>query len=221
MRIIKKFLRESYYKLKREYEISGFNRYRRKYDSFSFARKQALASRWLKQYPEQAHFDFEPVKYWLENIITIPSQVLEIGGWRGDLARKSLSYFNFIDAWHNYDLIENNGTQKCSDARYRLITLRDYIWNTRPITDYNALIATHMIEHLNWIEFKKLAAWIPSGIETVLFEAPLPDDDENINWKGDYSSHVLEKGWEQVNSEMKKQGFNVVYKVANTVIYKR
>jgi hypothetical protein len=78
-----------------------------------------------------------------------------------------------------------------------------------------------MIEHINWQEFIELAGWIPTNIKTVLFEAPLPISSENINWKGDYSSHILEKGWEQVINEMRKHGFSVNFKENNTVIFIR
>jgi hypothetical protein len=78
-----------------------------------------------------------------------------------------------------------------------------------------------MIEHINWKEFTELTDWIPASIKTVLFEAPLPASSENINWKGDYSSHVLEKGWEQVINEMKNHRFSVDYSENNTVIFKR
>ena len=87
--------------------------------------------------------------------------------------------------------------------------------------EYNALIATHMIEHISWRELTELINWIPEGIRTVLFEAPLPASDENISWKGDHSSHVLEKGWEQVISEMKNHSFSVDYSEDNTFIFRR
>lgn len=216
-----KLLRNSYYYFKRKWEVHRFNMYRKHYVSLSFEKKQKMAAAWLEQYPEQAHYNFEPVEYWLNNVVTKPVSVIEIGGWRGDLANKVLNENDLILHWHNYDLIENNGLQKCTDPRYKLITLCDYIWNTEPVSDYNSLISTHMIEHINWREFKKLTEWIPDKIETVLFEAPLPPDDENFTWKGDYSSHVLEKGWKQVNAEMSKRGFKITRALNNTVIYKR
>jgi hypothetical protein len=221
MKVIKNFLRDRYHKLKRKYEVYWFNRYRKNYDSFSFAQKQKMASRWLEQYPEQAHFDTAPVKHWLENYVKRPCSVLEIGGWRGDLANKMLTDYNYIQSWHNYDLIEDNSYQKCHDLRYKLITLKDDLWHISLVYNYNALIATHMIEHINWREFIELAGWIPLNIETVLFEAPLPASEESLNWNGDYSSHVFEKGWEQVNAEMRKHGFRVEYTENNSVIYSR
>ncbi len=79
MNVVKNFLRDSYYGLRRNYEVHWFDTYRKKYDSFTFAKKQKIASRWLIQYPEQAHFDFDPVKYWFENVVVKPASVLEIG----------------------------------------------------------------------------------------------------------------------------------------------
>jgi len=62
---------------------------------------------------------------------------------------------------------------------------------------------------------------IPKSIKTVLFEAPLPTSCENINWRGDHSSHILEKGWKQVKTEMENHRFTVEYTADNTVIFKR
>lgn len=210
------------YQLSRlKYEIFQFDRYRKFYDTFSFDYKVKIANKWLKQYPEQAHFNIAPINHWLENIVEKPASIIEIGGWRGDLAEKALSSFEHIKLWHNYDLIKNNNLQKCYDNRYKLISLDDYIWHLPVNNEYNALIATHMIEHINWKEFSALTNWIPTSIGTVLFEAPLPASNENINWKGDHSSHVLEKGWEQVIDEMKNQRFLVAFAKDNTVIFKR
>ncbi len=203
------------------YEIFLFDRYRKKYDTFPFSYKKKIAQKWLGRYPKQAHFDFPRIKYWLESVVKRPVAVLEIGGWRGDLADIALRGYEHIRLWHNYDLINSGNLQKCFDERYQLITLDDEIWHSELKSDYNALIASHMIEHINWREFKELAGWIPPGIDTVLFEAPLPQSGESINWKGDYSSHVLEKGWEQVKSEMKNNGFRVESSEKNTVIFTR
>jgi hypothetical protein len=221
MQSIKSVLSGKYQQYKWKFETWQFDRYRKLYDSFSFDYKIDLASKWLIQFPEQAHFDIIPVTYWLESIVPNPSLILEIGGWRGDLAEKVLLTFKHIEIWHNYDLLKNNNYQKCYDKRYKLISLEDYLWHLSLNCEYNALIAKHMIEHINWKEFIELAKWIPAGIRTVLFEAPLPPSGENINWKGDHSSHILEKGWEQVINEMKSYGFSVIYAEKNTVIFLR
>jgi len=210
-----------YRNLRYRYEVCRFDRYRKLYNTFSIDDKIRMAGKWLKQFPEQAHFEYMHVNYWLGNIVQKPAMILEIGGWRGDLADKALSFFPGIFQWHNYDLLRNNNYQKCSDQRYQLITLDDYIWSMSLNQEYNALIATHVIEHLSWKEFTQLTKWIPECIETVLFEAPLPATDENHNWQGDHSSHILEKGWEQVISEMMKNSFLAIYSKDNTVIFNR
>ncbi|TAL60328.1 MAG: hypothetical protein EPN88_16120 [Bacteroidetes bacterium] len=220
MRIIR-ILKNIYLKCKHKYEVYRFDRYIKLYDTYSFNYKRKMANKWLKQYPEQAHFDYDPVKYWFEDIVEKPVSVIEIGGWRGDLAEKALSSFEFITLWHNYDLIKNNNYQKCNDYRYKLISLNGYLWSQPLNNEYNSLIATHMVEHINWKEFTELANWIPECIKTVLFESPLPQTHENYNWKGDHSSHVFEKGWEQVIAEMKNHRFTVVYNIINSVIFKR
>jgi hypothetical protein len=214
-------LKNIYRQLRRKYEIFQLDRYRNQYNSFSFEYKIKMANKWLKHYSEQAHFDIIPIKNWLENIVTRPISMLEIGGWRGDLAEIALSSYDYIKLWHNYDLIIDNNSQKCHDKRYKLITMDDDLWHLSLKYEYNALIATHMIEHIKWKEFTELTKWIPACIHTVLFESPLPASAENINWMGDYSSHVLEKGWKQVIAKMKNHGFLVEYSENNTVVFKR
>jgi hypothetical protein len=218
---LQKVIKSKYHQYHLKYEIWQFNRYRKLYDTFSFDHKKRTANKWLKQFPEQAHFNYTPIKHWLDTIVPKPVSVIEIGGWRGDLAELALSSFENIELWHNYDLISLNGHQKCNDSRYKLISLEDDLWHLSLSSDYNALIATHVIEHLKWAELIELIKWIPPGIRTVLLEAPLPASDEDINWKGDHSSHILEKGWEQVILLMERHMFSVDYRDGNTYIFKR
>ncbi len=213
------WLRTVLWKYKQKLETYRFDRYRNKYDNLSFHKRKKLASRWFKEYPEQVHFTYDPVDFWIKEIVKSPVRILEIGGWRGDLAMKALSRFEKIEVWHNYDLLENSNSQKCIDERYKLISLDDYIWNKSLDSEYNALIATHMIEHIKWKELIRLIEWIPDSIETVLFEAPVNSSEENMNWKGDHSSHILEKGWTQIITEMKKNGFQVEWQEGNSFIF--
>ncbi len=200
-------------------ETRDFDRHRDKYDILSFSDKKKLAKKWLRKYPEQAHFNYESVDNWIKEIVPMPRRIIEIGGWRGDLASRVFDSGREIEYWHNYDLLENGKVQRCNDHRYKLITLDDYLWNKPVSIDYNALIATHMIEHINWIELNALVNWLPTGIKTVLFEAPLPDDAEDYSWKGDHSSHVLGKGWLQVKRVMERKGFTVERTDGNTYIF--
>ena len=104
------FLKDIYRRCRRKYQTYKFNRYRRLYKSFTFAYKIRMANKWLRQYPDQSHFDFNPIKFWFEEIVSRPVSVLEIGGWRGVLANKSLSQFEHINLWHNSIVIKLNVT---------------------------------------------------------------------------------------------------------------
>ena len=57
-----------------------------------------------------------------------------------------------------------NNYQKCNDKRFKLISLEKDVWYLPQNCEYNALIATHMIEHINWKEFKQLTKWIPGNM---------------------------------------------------------
>lgn len=205
----------------KKYETFKFNCYRDEYDKLSFRDKKKLANYWLEKYPEQAHFNYDPIQFWLTKFVKFPARTLEIGGWRGDLASKALVSFSSIELWHNYDLLESNNFQKCLDCRYQLISLDDYLWHKSLNYDYNSLIATHMIKHVKWNELIELVNWIPKSITTVLFEAPIPFTGESISWKGDHSSHVLEKGWERVIGKMKNRGFRLDYCSHETYVFNK
>ena len=78
-----------------------------------------------------------------------------------------------------------------------------------------------MIEHIKWHELVLLIRWIPENIKTILFEIPIAQSAENYNWKGHHSTHILEKGWEQIIEEMRTYNFDKVFSEKDTVIFKR
>jgi glycosyltransferase involved in cell wall biosynthesis len=205
----------------RKRSIRRMDDYRKHYDKMTFADLNKVANKWLHIYPEQASYTLPLVIRWFEEHVSQPAMVLEIGGWRGDLAGEILSRFSQVECWHNFDVISDASTQKCRDERYRLIPLNDYIWNLKLPVSYNALIATHVIEHLKWREVKSLIKWIPEQIDTVLFEIPIVESAENYNWQGHHSTHILEKGWKQIIDEMNASGFEVALKEKDTVIFNR
>jgi glycosyltransferase involved in cell wall biosynthesis len=205
----------------RKRSIQRMDDFRKNYDKMTFADLTKVANEWLHIYPEQASYTLPHVIDWIKKHVAKPTRILEIGGWRGDLAGEIFSRFSHVECWHNYDVISDASTQKCRDERYKLIPLSDYIWNLELPDDYNALIATHVVEHLKWREVKLLIRWIPEQIDTILFEIPIVESAENYNWKGHHSTHILEKGWEQVIDEMKTSGFKVVFREQDTVIFSR
>ena len=215
------WLKEWKKRIKKARSIKHMDNYRKNYDELSFEKLVETANIWLHLYPEQASYDLPLVLKWMEKETPKPTFVLEIGGWRGDLAKSILQNNHAIQCWDNYDVISDASTQKCTDNRYQLIPLNDYIWNTIVDKKYNTLIATHMIEHLKWHELTQLIHWIPNNIQTVLFEAPIAHSAQNFNWKGHHSTHILEKGWKQIIEEMQSNHFVKIFSEKDTVIFNR
>jgi glycosyltransferase involved in cell wall biosynthesis len=201
--------------------IKELDNFRKNYDKITFDQLVSKANVWLHQYPEQASYTLPLVQRWIENYVPKPRIILEIGGWRGDLADAILKDYDFIHRWDNYDVISDQSTQKCHHEYYQQIPLSNYIWNLKTDSKYNALIASHMIEHIKWRELVLLIHWIPENIKTILFEAPIAQSAENFDWTGHYSTHILEKGWEQVINEMRNHNFEVAYLEKDTVIFIR
>ncbi len=135
------------------------------------------------------------VQRWIENYVQKPGFILEIGGWRGDLADAILKDYDFIHCWDNHDVSPDQSTQKCHHEFYQQIPLGNYFWNLKTDSKYNALIVSHMIEHIKWRELVLLIRWIPENIKTVLFEATIAQSAENFDWAGHFSTHIFEKGF--------------------------
>ncbi|MEI6697317.1 MAG: peptidoglycan bridge formation glycyltransferase FemA/FemB family protein [Bacteroidota bacterium] len=201
--------------------INKLDIFRKNYDNMSFNHLVKKANIWLHEYPEQASYDLSLVQKWFIEYVSDQAFVLEIGGWRGDLADAILKENSAIQCWDNYDVISDSSTQKCKDPRYHHIPLNDYIWNLNIDAKYNALIATHMIEHIKWRELIELIHWIPDNIQTVLFEISIVQSAENYDWTGHNSTNIIEKGWQQVIEEMEKMNFVRVFYENDTVIFKR
>jgi len=214
-------IKDRKFRLERKKPIKTMDEFRKNYDNIPFDLLVQKSNVWLYQNPEQFGYTLPHVQSWIDSFVPNPAFILEIGGWRGDLAYTILNENNSIHCWDNYDVISDSSTQKCLDLRYHHIPLKDYIWNLRIDDKYNALIATHMIQCIKWHELVDLIQWISGNIQTVLFEAPLVKSAENYNWNGHHSTHVLEKGWEQVIIEMRKHNFVEVFSEKDTVIFIR
>lgn len=168
--------------------------------------KNLIPENWLNKYDEKkSSFNWQK-KYVKshENII-----LSRIKDWRKKL-KKTRSIKHFDKFRKTYDTIT-----------FEKLVKKTNIWNLEVDKKYNALIASHMIEHIKWRELVQLIRWIPKNIQTVLFEVPIAQSAEDFNWKGHYSTHILEKGWEQIVEEMRAYNFVKVFSEKDTVIFTR
>ena len=197
---------------------SFFDAYRRDYATMPFAEHQRLYSIIERVYPDQTHFNVKAIEEFFQELIShnIVPRVLEIGGWRGELANSMLSQFNDIASWHNIEICaEAVAKHVCSDqfARYTCGTGNDFFWNETPnwIQMFNTLVLSHVVEHMRLQDFASTMAFCAQkGIDYLYLDIPHITDNSHITWRCCTSTHMLEGGWQDIESILTANGYSRV-----------
>ena len=198
---------------------SFFDRYRRDYATMSFSEHQRLYSIIERVYPEQTHFNVKASEEFFQELINhnIVPRVLEIGGWRGELANAMLSQFYDITSWHNIEICaEAVAKHVCRDqfARYTCGTGNDFFWNEKPnwIQMFNTLVLSHVVEHMRLENFAgTIAHCAAKGIDYLYLDIPHITEDSHKTWQGWTNTHVLEGGWNDIEAILTKHGYSIFY----------
>ncbi len=138
-------------------------------------------------------------------------RVLEIGGWKGELAHHCLSKFALAN-WTNIDMckaaVEKTVPMGALATKYNPIFPSSFEWfNDKRESGYDICISAHTIEHLTGKHLVSLIDYV-KGIPVVMFEAPIPLTGRS-DWKGYFGTHILELSWADINLEMEKRGYQV------------
>jgi hypothetical protein len=160
------------------------------------------------KFPFQASYNFEIFKPLFRGVHR--SRVLEIGGWKGELALQCFQNFE-IDNWFNVDMCKA-AIEKTLPALHRLPYLGffplEFDWfRDKREDDYDVCVSAHAIEHLSDDHLKLLIKYI-SGIKTVQFESPICMDGQT--WEGYVGTHILKMGWTAINDLMRAEGYKVL-----------
>lgn len=180
-----------------------WNKWRELYDKLSDNEQQEFMSAIESKYPEQKHFTHS--NYDLVFSDKEFPAVIEIGGWKGELAEYCLKKFN-IGSWINFEICKAaiNKTVPLTGPYLAFFQTRFNWFTSKRDLDANILVAAHVIEHLSDNHLTQLIKWI-SGIETVVFEAPI--DMARNNWTDYTGTHKLLMGWNEINRLMKAEGY--------------
>lgn len=139
-------------------QIEDFNEWRAKYTRMSYQDHIEYHKKWAQMYPDQQHF-YTGLQM-ISDCITSKTAVMEIGGWTGDLAQQIFNQQKDVILWDNYDLIEP--PSHCADPRYNTIVRDDWLWKTPRLTQYyDVLVASNVLEHMQYEEVHKLFNWLP------------------------------------------------------------
>lgn len=144
--------------------------------------------------------------------ITEPKNVLEVGGWKGELANDVLKTNHFIQKWHNVEFTTIAVDESVpTDSRYHPIEPSQFRWweKNEPGMQldggYDVLVLSHVIEHFKLHDIAAMMARI--HVKYIYIDAPLELDWIKKGWKDYNGGHVINGTFEAVDNIMKECGY--------------
>lgn len=187
-------------------DIADFDAWRERYNEMTYRDMKRFYDLVEADHPLQQAYDANAFSRFLDHTIaSIGSvSVLEIGGWKGELAQRMLVKPG-IAMWCNLEICENAARKSVfSSPRYETIIPDDFAWNIM-LPEANVFIASHFIEHIRWRELKALVHNLPSKIQFMGLQAPIQES--GTDWMGYHGTHILEVGWKLVSIYLLAAGF--------------
>lgn len=181
-----------------------FDEWRRNYSTMSEAEHLEFLNRCEALFPDQAHFNFQAIRKYIEFYPN--SRVLEIGGWKGELAKMVMEEVP-VASWRNIEPCSAAIDKTVPMGQLPYIPLRQsrFRWFNEPRTLHpDLLISSNTIEHLDNTDLLSLVRWF-CGIPHVILEAPLKPHKES--WDGYLGSHMLEMDWHDMHHLMYQYGY--------------
>jgi hypothetical protein len=186
----------------------NWDQWRADYDRMSFADHQAFNQHVATLHPEQRSYNVAATRQFLKE--RQPRTVVEIGGWDGALADLMIDEFYCIKRWTNYDITDV--PQACDAPAYERVVLDDWPWNRTLEAD--ALIASHVLEHMKLAEVAKLLnVW---SVDSVYVDCPIGG---GTDWAGYHGTHILEASVTQLLDTFHARGFETSYAAPGLIAY--
>lgn len=191
--------------------VAAFDAWRDHYDSMSYADQVDFYNQVEAAHPKQRAFSAGRLVRFFRFVLASarPIAILEMGGWKGELARAVLGQFGAanINQWINYEISERaRDANVCSDSRYTAIVPDDFMWNIDlPLA--GVFVASHVIEHIKVSQLTALLDNLPLSVEYIALQAPITQSALAHDWSGYLGSHILEIGWRQVTDILIKRDF--------------
>jgi len=172
--------------------VIDWDAYRAAYDGMTYGEQVAFYDRVWELHPEQHHYDAEACAAFLEDVAA--RNIVEIGGWRGELATEMLARFPKIRRWHNIELCRGAVMATvCDDPPYTTQVPGNWAW-TMIYEPGQVLVAAHVIEHMTLAQVELLLTAIRP--RAAFIQSPLTEEGED--WAGYTGSHVLRAGWREI-----------------------
>lgn len=189
-----------------------FNKWRAMYKELTDDEHREFMTACASAFPDQQHFQFPNYVELFRFYPTVEKpRVLEMGGWKGELAGKCLFNFKNIHAWHNIDFCSAiKDQQACKDERYTFECPDKFAWwqDMSRHVDFDIFLSSNAIEHLSDVHLLELLHRI-RHIPLIMLEAPIGDEAQDFT--GYWGTHILQIGWNKINDVMHNYGYHITH----------
>lgn len=196
--------------------VIDWDKYRAEYDAMTYADHLAFYNDVWAAHPVQQHYDGQAIAMffaWAGARGAPPFNVLEIGGWTGDVANAMLARVSkeILSAWLNVEICSAAAANPvCADPRYSAFVPATWVWDTNIIDQARArvVVASHVVEHMPMRQVRQLVGAIDnSAADSVYIDCPLGYDP--ADWSGYEGSHVIEGGWADIDGLFVDLGWGI------------
>lgn len=182
----------------------NWNQWRANYATTSFTDQLRFYSQLAKDYPHQRWGSIDPI---IEAFRAVsPRRVVEVGGWKGELATDAANAGLSFDSWTNYE-ISDVAVDPSAPSWYQHERLTDWVWNYEGLSKPDMLLFVHSAEHMLLAEVVKTVEAFGKP-EVVLIQSPL--DNEPINWNNFNGTHIIEVGWDGILEALDELGYKLI-----------
>lgn len=178
--------------------------YRAAYDGMTYAEVAAFHRDVWAVHPDQDHYSRDHLTAFLSSGA---ASVLEVGGWRGEAAARTLALNPDIERWDNYEICEPAVWASVpTDPRYRAVFPDRWPWELTLDAPHDTAVLAHVIEHMRAAQLTELVGWLAANrVSRVYVEAPLHE--QARSWRRSTTAHLLDIGWAGVIDLFVKAGF--------------
>lgn len=199
-------------------DIAAFDAWRVVYDGMSYADQQDFYEQMEAEHGTQLGFNARAytrfLNYVREQLPTV--HVLELGGWKGELACDMLNKFPDIAIWCNVEICRAAVAKTVfQSGKYTSWIPDDFVWRVE-MPPANVVIASHFIEHIRGAHLAALFERLPATTRYLGLQAPIQEDTMDHDWTGYHGSHILEIGWQQVGGMLAALGYGEIGALRDT-----
>ena len=196
-------------------DISEFDAWRANYGQMSYTDQQDFYDRVYADHPIQAGYALDGGlelfnRFFAHALGELPNvYVLELGGWRGELAQEMLNRFPSLAIWCNVEICRAAVKDSVfASPKYKTWIPPDHPWRVE-LPPSNVLVASHFIEHISSYHFAQLMLTLPEALRYMVLVAPLPESG-SADWTGYHGSHKLKWGWDRIITALSKWDIELI-----------